>query len=176
MIFKKIEQFYKSKYFGLSMIVIAIISALLILFIDSSSTASIDKMNDENEYTEILEQRINKIVSKIEGAGKTFSMISLENTYESVYAKEFEKELSSKTTTGENTDNNSAENYREKIEKLEKDSGEQAIEITKILPKISGVIIVCEGGDIPLVKSEIKTAISTVLGINEIDVCVLKSR
>ena len=163
----------KNNYFGIGAIVVAIVAAMIILFTNSSDESLITKnVFNEFEYSNVIEEKINDIVSKIDGAGRSYCMISLKNSYEKIYAKEYEESVqidgSNKVFT--------SEEYTDKIVVLESDENENALEITEISPKIAGVVIVCEGGDNERIKGLISNAVSTLLGISDEKVCILKSK
>lgn len=112
---------------------------------------------------EELEERIEKVLSEIEGAGEVSLVLTVKGGVERIYAmdteysEERESRNESRTTvlisTGSGT--------------------EEAAIIQQIYPEFQGALIVCEGGDDPAVKLFITQAVSalTGLGADKITVC-----
>ncbi len=168
-----LDKILKSRYFGIGTVAVAVIAAVIILFSgNSESNTSKPEYFNEFEYTDLLEEKINKIVSKIEGAGKSYTMVSLENSYEKIYAKDIDQ---SYEENGENSLSKNEE-YSDKVVIYDSGDEESALQITEISPKISGVIIVCEGGDSEHIKKSVSQAVSTLLNISSDKICVLKSK
>ena len=86
----------------------------------------------------------------IEGVGKAKVLVNVSSTEEYVYAEEFKQGLSS-------TEN--------EIVIIDSGSSKEAL-IKKVkIPEISGIVIVCEGGDDPKVCEKVYKAVSTALKI-----------
>ena len=107
---------------------------------------------DEKESD--LEQKIEKAISKIKGAGKTIITITLDSSEEYYYAK---------NASEDNDGNNKAKEYEYVI--IEGDKREEPLIIKKSEAKIRGVLIVCEGGKNPLVCEKITEAVCALLDI-----------
>ena len=54
------------------------------------------------------------------------------------------------------------------------DGGRQALVQTEILPRVQGVVVVCEGGDSLAVQQSVTEAVTTALDISSSRVCVTK--
>ena len=52
---------------------------------------------------------------------------------------------------------------------------EHALAVTEIEPKVKGVIVICSGGENPIVKQRIAEAVTTALNIPSKRVCITKS-
>lgn len=88
------------------------------------------------------------------GAGKCRIMVTLENGVEYVYATQQKVN----TDRQEGTDGNSSKlNQRDDTEEsiviVETENGRQGLLVTELQPTVKGVVIVCEGGDQPLVAA-----------------------
>ncbi len=121
------------------------------------------------EYTDALQQELQKLLSKISGAEDASVMITLEKDAEQVYATEEKK---STKTDGETTDDDAQTNYI-----LVKDSNgsQRALKITEVLPVVQGVVVICRNGDDPQVQQKITDAVTTALHISSARVCVIGS-
>ena len=85
-----------------------------------------------------IENDLQTVISKIEGAGKTEVLLTMENSVEYVY-------LDNSTT---------------KTKEIE--------------PLIRGVLVVCEGGDDPVVVERVTDAVTKALDISTAKVCITK--
>ena len=56
----------------------------------------------------------------------------------------------------------------------DKDGNQYALTTKKNMPQISGVIVVCEGGNNPQIKSSVISAVCTLLGIGSNNICVIQ--
>ncbi|MDR2074511.1 MAG: hypothetical protein LBP36_04065 [Oscillospiraceae bacterium] len=112
------------------------------------------------------EQKLEKIISKIDGAGKAKIFISYETAGEVIYATE-DKE---NTETIKDRNGNETVKEMDKAEKRYitfKDSNgkEEPLELKRILPKPKSAVIVCKGSSNKLVRAKISNAVTVALGI-----------
>ena len=56
----------------------------------------------------------------------------------------------------------------------ETENGRQGLLVTELQPTVKGVVIVCEGGDQPLVQQRVTDAVTIALNISSKRVCVTK--
>ena len=110
-----------------------------------------------------LEKRLEEAVSQISGAGKTDITITLDSSKEYFYAK----------NSSENIDDSETEKESELVI-LESAEGEEPIVLKTDEAKIRGVLVVCEGGNDPLVCEKILEAICALLDIPSNKVSVAK--
>lgn len=89
-------------------------------------------------YSTQIENDLQSVISRIEGAGQTEVLLTMENSVEHVY-------LDDSTT---------------KTKEIE--------------PLIRGVLVVCEGGDSPVVVERITEAVTKSLDISAAKVCITK--
>lgn len=149
-------------------IIIALVGLLLIINpfkSDSTKTVLADISNID--YAHELEDRIKNIVSSIDGAGDCTVMVNLISTSESVYVTENKKSYDSSDSASKSESEDSI------IKMSDSDGNEYALIKKKIMPEISGVTVICEGGNNNTVKSSVIVAVSTVLNIGTNKVCVI---
>lgn len=164
------------------MLVILGIVGILLIFL-SSFTAT-DKKSDKTEspcqltaqeYKALLEADITEMVKNITGNKNISVMITLESDVKYTYADVKEESSSDKTHNSEiSSDTEIKEGY---ITVKTADGGEEALLITRMMPEIRGVAIVCEGGDIESVNEKIKNAVTAALDITSkrVYICGRKS-
>ena len=149
------------------LIIIGVIGIALIFissFIDDKpkSQASIDDFSVE-EYKQSLEKDITKLVKSISGSRRVTVVITLESGINYEYADNLEESNDSK-----NDNLNTAEKSEIKqhyITVKNADGSEAAILISKQMPEIRGVAIVCEGGDNAALNEKIQNAVMSALNI-----------
>ena len=114
-----------------------------------------------------LEERLEKMIEKIDGAGKAKVMITLASSNEYFYAFDSKKEQSEK-------DGEVQISAEEKPTVIDGKSGEEPL-VTKVGESgVRGVFVICEGGDKPQVTESIINAVCAVLGIGSSRVSVAK--
>ena len=129
---------------------------------DADAAKSVEDFSAE-EYKESLEKDITKLVKSISGSRRVTVIVTLESSINYQYADTVEESDESK-----NDDKNTAEKSEIKqgyITVKNADGSEQAILISKQMPEIRGVAIVCEGGDTPALNEKIQNAVTSALNI-----------
>ncbi len=114
-----------------------------------------------------LEQRLERLVSSIDGAGTAVVMVTLETTSQRVYAEETRSETSLDTGTDSRSESRLSERSVATA-----GSGRDALEKSVIQPKVRGVAVVCAGAADPVIKERVTKAVSGVLNIGVSQVCV----
>ncbi len=139
---------------------------------ESSSLQSEMQLSELEEYRERLTQELGNMVSSIEGAGRTRLMVTLDGTVRSIYASD--SDISARQST-KSTDSDEQNNEKNTCVLLRrKDGSEEALTVGQQLPKIRGVLVVCDGGDSQEVSEEIRSAVAAVLNISGSRICVSK--
>ncbi len=164
----KIINYLKSGDKKKLIIVVGIIGIVLIMLSEFvPKTALPEKSTSETfdyySYVESLEEKTEKIISSISGVGKCEVMITISNTDENIFAKNID----------ENSDDSS---YSRKSEYVfyEADSGDAPVLIKQNLPKVQGVLIVCEGGDDVVVREAVISSVTSLFNISSGKVSVSK--
>ncbi|MBQ2671861.1 MAG: stage III sporulation protein AG [Clostridia bacterium] len=187
----KIKEYFKKMISQKDYVKLAVIVGFLGIFLifvsgmipkkvkesELSKIKSDTSVNSET-HRELLEKNLTYAVSKIEGAGSPQVLVTLENTAETIYATEERKnkEASEDKSSGEITRKKESDDCEKKYITVKDSEGtEHALAVKKIEPKVKGVVIICPGGDDPIVKNRITEAVTTALSISSKRVCVTKS-
>lgn len=168
-IINKIKELAKKPFFLKAAVAAGLMMIILILVSDfkeddrKSSDADVKGISFTSAelYADDTEKRLCETITEIEGVGKAKVMLTITSTEEYVYAES----VKSGTSQSENS-----------YVIIDKGSQKEAL-VKKINnPAISGVVIVCEGGDDPKVCERIYNAVSTALNIptNKIYVAEMK--
>lgn len=159
----------KKIFFGLSakksiiLIILAAFAGIMLIGLSSRIGTVTDSKNiPETELERFIrgtEERLCKAISGIKGAGQTEVFLSVENTFETVYASnasidESGDELKKNKTT------------QKELALTNADGTQKPVIVKQLCPKISGVLVVCEGGENPVTREEIIKSVSIAVGIS----------
>ncbi|MBR5192793.1 MAG: hypothetical protein IKW33_05255 [Clostridia bacterium] len=149
----------RKKLVKIGIILIVVLFALLIVFSSFNNNEN-TQVNTSNNYVSDLENRLSKTLSKVEGAGNVYVVITVESGMETVLASETVK-------TEENG----------KITTTSKPIlvGGKTVVIKENFPKIIGVVIVCQGANNISVYTKIEQATASLLNIDTKKIEILKA-
>lgn len=158
------EKIMKDKK-ALLIVILAIVGMLLILFSDGSKRETeFLKGETESEVSKDYEEKLQRLISKIDGVGKVSVMITYESGEESVFASDKEE---------------SFRNGEEKIKNdyiiVDGDNGETGLKIKSVYPKIKGVAVVCSGASDIAVKERIISVVSALFDISIKNISVVSA-
>lgn len=162
---KKITDFLSSDK-AKKIIIIAGMAVILLLFLstlsfgektEQSPAAAAESAGDiERE----LEQRLEKLISQIDGVGGVTVMVTLENTTTRVFAEETQSEVTYSDSEGTSSKSSSGS-----TEIVLAGSAKEPLETGRICPKVRGVAVVCPGAADPVVREKIANTVSGVLNV-----------
>jgi stage III sporulation protein AG len=133
---------------------------------DEPLTQTIDNAGlpeESQRYSGMLEERLEEMLSQIDGVGSCRVMVTVSGSVSYSYAQNAEQQLSE----------NSREVKRQHVILDEKTGDSALIECAKN-PEVIGVIIACEGGEHNVIREEIISAVGAVLDIPSNRICVTK--
>ena len=124
---------------------------------DSTPTAAAPAApaDTADDYAAALESRLTELISRVDGAGKTIVMVTLESGSESIYATD--------------TDSAGASTHV-----LLGNGGADGLVETVQTPRILGVAVVCEGGGNAAVQSRVTALVEALTGIGTHHITVAK--
>lgn len=120
-------------------------------------------------FCESTEEKLEKIIAQMQGAGRVQVMLTLESSDEKIYAAD---EKTDTKTSGDSEQKSTDEKYV----LIDGKTGDDGILLKTNAPKVKGVIVVCDGGDDPTVAKQITTAVSAALGIGSNRISVIKMK
>lgn len=142
---EKIFSIFKEKK-GLFILIIGAVIGIILIFADSTPKKQIEQNGDSllqiKQYTQELEERLEKIISTISGVSDVRVLITLESGSELIYASD----------DSENTEKHVVVNNG-------------LVLVKENLPKIKGVAVVCKGGNNAELKTKITELTCSVLGL-----------
>lgn len=180
---KKLHEFFLKDKFRKIIIFTGVLGVVLIFLSsffktgDAKKIKAVSSNSSTQEYVTQLENSLKDMVSSIKGAGNTRVLVTLENSEETVYATEEKKnkEATEDKTDGQLSKKRESDDCEKRYITIRASDGtEQALAVTQIQPTVKGVVVVCDGGDIPEVQQKISEAIKTALNITAKRVYVTK--
>lgn len=120
---------------------------------------------DTSDYCRETEQKLEEFLKKIDGAGDVEVYLTIKSSERYVYAAE-EKKVKSENKTEE----------EEKYVIIGGGSEREPLIETVEAPEVTGAVIVCTGGDSPIVEERIYKAVSSALGISTSKIYVTKMK
>lgn len=130
----------------------------------------------KNDYEEVLEQRLEQVLSQMEGVGRVQVMITLKDSGESVVEKDVGTTGDTQTDTdgeGNTTQQTKSERSEETVYSSGSGDGEPFVN-KQISPKIEGVLVVAEGGADTKVAKNISEAVEALFDIEAHKIKVVK--
>ena len=112
------------------------------------------------------EQQLKNILSTIKGVGKAEVMLTVSTTEEYIYAEKTEERREGENKQSRQTD----------FEIIDSGDRDEALVKKIIVPQISGVVIVCEGGGNSKTCEAVYKSVSTALGIPVSKIYVAKMK
>lgn len=127
---------------------------------------------DTEDYRQIMEDDLTRLLSSVQGAGKVQVMVTLESGRETVYA--WQEKTTDDTRSDNGQEKSQRSTYENEVVMVSAGSDRQALVEKTLQPAVQGVVVVCEGaGDIRVV-SDITNAVSIALNVPTSRVCVIK--
>ena len=123
---------------------------------------------DSQEYVDALEDKLENLIRKIDGAGDVKVMITVKSTSTKEVLKEdsvSEKELKETDSNGGNRDSYEVSKDEKVILNEEGNSVKSPFVVSEANPEVEGVAVVAQGGDSPAVKEKITGIIKALFGI-----------
>lgn len=135
--------------------------------------ASTVTKEDKSGYDTQIERRLEGILKQIEGVGNVEVMVTLAETKEIVLAEEM-NQTQEKTEEKDSTNGTRTINKESTQNKVVMADGNKPYIVKEEMPKISGVLVVAEGGDDINIKNTIIQSVSSLLDIPVHKVSIFK--
>ena len=145
-----------------ALLILALGFALMLIPGRKDTALPAPKITQEEASTD-MEERLEEILSKIQGAGKVSVMVSLSSGEEIVYQKD------------EDVNSDGSFKY-ETVIITDSDRNQQAV-VQQVIPeRYQGVIVVCQGAEKASVRLSIIEAVAKVTGLGTDHISVLKMK
>ena len=143
---------------------------------DSGKGKTTEKDTDAQDYVTVLEKRMKKILTQMDGVGEVEVMITLKDQGESVVEKDDSASQETQTDTS-GTDGETTRSQTDTSEKTVYDTedGQGSPFVSKeIVPKIDGVLVVAEGGADTVTAENISEAVQALFSVEPHKIKVVK--
>lgn len=131
----------------------------------SQNDAKQTDIYDSETYKENIRTELEEILSDVSGVGDCSVMISVEGTSEYIYAENIDK----KQNYGPQ---GSSDDTKTEIVIMDDSGNDKALVKKVVRPKITGVVVVCKGGENEAVKERVIKAVSAALNVSYSKICV----
>lgn len=134
----------------------------------TTSSKKSESIDNYQEYTDKLENRLKQILSEVSNIGKTEVMITLKSSKELVTLKDkpYEKESTTEKDSAGGTRESESTKQQDTTVYSTNGSGNSSPYVIKELePEIEGVLVIAEGGDNKGVVSEIIESVSVLFDV-----------
>lgn len=140
------------------------------------NTTEKSELSMAEQYAAQLEDELKQMLSGVRGVGTVEVMITLKYTEGVVVEKDKEQQSAAVTETdaGGGTRISSETARNEKT--VYTQGNEQPLVVKQSMPEIEGVLIVCTGGDSPILKTEITEAICALFKVDAHKIRVMKMK
>lgn len=155
---KQLSDFFKNK--NNRLILIILIIGVIIMLLPSLKRPG-QKAVESNSVTS-EEERLCRILSEIDGAGKVSVMITYYGTTE--------KDIAYETKTA------SSDGIRASEDKKAVMSGSEPMVVKETYPDVKGVVVTAQGAESAAVKRKLTEAVTAALDIPEYRVCICRSK
>ena len=143
---------------------IFIVGIMLIMGTDGS--AKLTNTAEVKTSSGQLDKKLENILSRVEGAGKVKVLINYRQSGEKILAYDMESNTQEKDSNKENTSKS----------EVVYDGNKMPFVLKEYMPKVEGVIIVAQGGNIESIKKQLIAGTVALLGVEEHKIEVLKMK
>lgn len=147
-------------------LIIAVVFIAGIMLVIGGDGSSKSTVTAESVSTDSLNKELEDILSQVEGAGEVKVLINYKQSGEKILAYDMESNTNERDGGKEN--NSKSE--------VVYDGNKMPVVLKEYMPKVEGVIIVAQGGNIENVKKQLIAGTVALLGIDEHKIEVLKMK
>ena len=157
---------FLSKYKFAALILLLGICLMLLPGKKKDQVEKVNNTEQQTEESESLEERLEQILSHVDGAGKVRVLLRQGKGERTIY----------QTDTDESSSDSGSSNSVKTVMITDADRNENGLVVQVESPVYLGAVVVSEGADSPTVKLALATAVSKVTGIGVNQITVLKMK
>lgn len=130
---------------------------------------------NNRDYEMYLEDKLERSLTKIKGLGKVCVIVKTKDNGEKIVKSDVVTNKRSEDESNSDMKSSTSEVSVSEEVIMEKNDNKDAPYVTSIIhPKIEGVVIIAKGGDDPIIKSQVISAIEALFSIPSHKIVVLK--
>lgn len=168
------EKIKKNKY----LVIVIIVGCVLMLLpsnkesVKESDSAAISRSGIiETEFSlKYQEEKLEKLLSEVEGAGKVKVMLTVGTSTEQIIAENIQ-ESGASAESGETSHEKNTETVT-----IKEGDNESPIPLKYIYPEYTGAVVVSEGASEPSVKLALTEAVSSLTGLKTDKISIIKMK
>lgn len=152
---------------GRKIVIAGALAVMLLLLLGTVSRGGGEKSapepyaaEDAAELERELEQRLIRLISRIDGAGEVSVMVTLDTVSQRVYEKDTKTESSSRSDA-----DGGSQTIAGETETVLAGSAKEPLQIGAVQPRVRGAAVVCSGAADPVVKERIANTVAKALNI-----------
>lgn len=155
------------------------LSVLLISSIWPKNETELAKLSYEQldvvaqQYSDSVEKKLQEIISDMLGGSSVKVMVTLEGSAEYVYASEHKTDVELTDDKDSQKLQQNDSNQKNYVVMTDSEGNERALVVYTKMPKVKGVVVVCESGQTDAVASAVRLAVKSALGIESEKICVI---
>lgn len=141
------------------------------------TTEELDNPSTSEEYILYQEEKLKKILKKVEGIGEVEVMITIKASKESVPLKDIpydEETTNENDSAGGKRESNSINTQEQSVMVTTKDGESVPYVVKEIEPEIEGVVVIAQGGGNSNINQEIIEAVEVLFGVPVHKIKVMK--
>ncbi|MCI5621225.1 MAG: stage III sporulation protein AG [Lachnospiraceae bacterium] len=175
------ERMRQKKWKKTDFLVLALVGVLILVISLPTDSKTRDRESQVSQEEEEItargdvESKLEKILGKIDGAGKVAVMI----TYEDEGTSVVEKDESSTKENSTEISGDSVTGTKSQVQRQEEtvfDGEEQPFVVRELKPRIEGILVVAEGGDNTMVKQNISEAVMALFDVELHKIKIVKMK
>lgn len=138
------------------------ICVIVLIFLSTTSFKASSKTSESIDYSTFLENKLEKVLSNINGAGDVSVMVTVDSSAELIIATSKEE----KTTSSSSSNSESSNTTTVETPILITENGVTSpLVLQEIMPDVLGVIVVAQGANDAKIRLELLKAVQSVLNI-----------
>ncbi len=140
-------------------------------------TTEQSKKIEKDAYIGSLENKLEKTIAGMEGAGNVNVMITLKDNGEKILDKNqpYESEKQSSSEEQKVSEQTKTQGEQQTV-LVEQEGNTEPIVVKERYPEIEGIVVVCEGGDNKILVLQIKEAVQALFSVDAHKIVVCKSK
>ena len=146
---------FRGKKAVIPLVALALIGVILLLMSSGKTKEDEKEINFQNldpaKYAEEVEERVEALCNRVDGAGSAYAVVTLKGGYRAIYASDYQSGSSSS---------------KHATVIIGSGSAEKGLLIGYENPEISGIGIVCSGGDNYNVRKNIISVVSSAFDVS----------
>lgn len=146
--------------FGAAAVVILLLLSTMSFGGKKETREAVIETEDAAKIERELEQRLEQLIERIDGAGTVSVMVTLDRSSQRLYEKNEKSQ-----TAAKNDSDGGTENTVRETETVLGGSAKEPLQTGVVQPKVRGAAVVCSGASDPVVREKVANTVAKALNI-----------